>query len=100
MALALEVVAIKDAPNGGLEIEYRFGVPPLSGGTSSYTFASAEELRQRLNALSTDLDPFVLLLLHLAMTFVANNGTLRNRTSVTGKTLEFDVTAASVFRLT
>jgi hypothetical protein len=101
MARALQIVDIRDDPSGGITVEFRFGVPPLNQahGTMSFQFSDSNDLLQKLRALNEDIDPFVLLLLHLSITAVGANGAMRNYTSVEGKTILFDITAAQPIRI-
>lgn len=100
MAKALRVNGLVVGQDGSTTVSYTFGDPPLpSGGSGEMVFADQATLVSAIRGFESRLDEQSMLALHLALTYLNSNGTLKNPTQVQGKTVSFDVLAASPLKV-
>jgi hypothetical protein len=100
MARGLAIRSITTNQNGSIEVGFSGGSPtaPL-GQSGSVIYQSEEFMKDAIKDFETGLTDAQLVALHLAITYLKNDGTFNNVNQVTNKELRLDVFAAQPLRI-
>lgn len=102
MSRAVAIRSITTHGKGSVEISYSVGataqsVPAAISG--SYVWSSPAALQKAIKLFDSTLNDQQLVLLHLCITWLQQNGALGDIVSVTNKTLVLDTTAVQPLKI-
>lgn len=100
MAKALAVRSITTQPDGHIEVAFSSGSPTAPAGlTGSVIYQNEEFMKDAIREFEASLTDVQLTALHLAITYLKQDGTFNNVNQVTNKELRIDVFAAQPVRI-
>ena len=100
MARGLAPRSITTNANGSIEVAFSAGSPTAPAGQSgTVIYQNEAAMKDEVRDFEASLTDRELLALHLAITYLKNDGSLANPNQVTNKELRFDVFAAQPVRI-
>jgi hypothetical protein len=95
-------LAVRDIKNidGRIFVVFSYGDTAPAVPTTEIDFIDEEDMKVQISRVEDMLGERGLLLLHLAITYLKQDGTLGNLNQVLNRTLNFDVFAPNPLRLT